>query len=101
MVPRVSPSSPLLAVAVVAMAALMMTMATAAAVAVKDSTMDNIQPLSTLKMQAAQVAMDSGAIIHASPDVLGKNFERRRRRKHRCSSGRARWACDRVTHGTH
>ncbi|KAF8694942.1 hypothetical protein HU200_038049 [Digitaria exilis] len=54
---------------------MMMTMATAAAVAVEDSTTDDVQPLSTLKMQAAQVAMDSGAVIHASPDVLGKNGE--------------------------
>ncbi|CAN6167566.1 unnamed protein product [Urochloa humidicola] len=68
---RVLPSS-LLVAAAVAVAALM---TTTMAVAVEDSAADNIQPLSTLKMQAAQVAMDSGAAIHASPDVLGKNGE--------------------------
>ncbi|OEL12549.1 putative inactive purple acid phosphatase 27 [Dichanthelium oligosanthes] len=71
---RVLPSSLHMA-AVVVVAALTMVATAAAAVAVEDSTTDNIQPLSTLKMQAAQVAMDSGAVIHASPDVLGKNGE--------------------------
>jgi acid phosphatase type 7 len=73
MAARVQPSSSLLvAAAAVAVAALM-----AMAVAAADSTTDNIQPLSTLRMQAAQVAMDSGAVIHASPDVLGKNVSKR------------------------
>nr|TKW34004.1 hypothetical protein SEVIR_2G276600v2 [Setaria viridis] len=77
-----------------------MTVAAAAAVAVEDSATDNIQPLSTLKMQAARVAMDSGAAIHASPDVLGQNgedsawvtvnFTRRRRPR---ATGRALLAC--------
>ncbi|WVZ65481.1 hypothetical protein U9M48_014836 [Paspalum notatum var. saurae] len=61
---------PLLMAAAIAVAALM------TAVTVADqSTADNIQPLSTLKLQAAQVAMESAAVIHASPDVLGKNGE--------------------------
>ncbi|RLN32938.1 putative inactive purple acid phosphatase 27 [Panicum miliaceum] len=69
MAARVLPSS-LLVAAAVAVAALM-----AMAVAAADSTSDNIQPLSTLRLQATQVEMDSGAVIHASPDVLGKNGE--------------------------
>ncbi|KAL5201042.1 hypothetical protein ABZP36_035396 [Zizania latifolia] len=36
---------------------------------------DNIQPLSTLNMDAARVMMDAGSVIHASPEVLGKNGE--------------------------
>ncbi|RCV12393.1 hypothetical protein SETIT_2G266200v2 [Setaria italica] len=71
---RELPSS-LLVAAAFAVATLMMTVAAAAAVAVEDAATDNIQPLSTLKMQAARVAMDSGAAIHASPDVLGQNGE--------------------------
>jgi acid phosphatase type 7 len=39
---------------------------------------DNIQPLSTLKMQAARVAMDSAAVIHVSPAVLGKNVSNKK-----------------------
>ncbi|CAN6211202.1 unnamed protein product [Urochloa humidicola] len=65
---RVLPPSSLLVAAAVAVAVAAMTTTTMA-------TADNIQPLSTLKMQAAQVAMDSGAAIHASPDVLCKNGE--------------------------
>ncbi|KAK3130495.1 hypothetical protein QOZ80_6BG0494180 [Eleusine coracana subsp. coracana] len=57
---------------VAAAAALLMMVA---AVAMEDATPDNIQPLSTLKMQAARVAMDSAAVIHASPAVLGENGE--------------------------
>jgi len=59
----------------------------AAAVTVEGSTTDNIQPLSTLKMQAAQVAMDSAAVIHASPDVLGKNVSTQYKRKTCCWVG--------------
>jgi acid phosphatase type 7 len=40
---------------------------------------DKIQPLSTLKMQAARVAMDSAAVIHASPAVLGKSVSSRKK----------------------
>ncbi|KAL6601233.1 hypothetical protein ACP70R_044453 [Stipagrostis hirtigluma subsp. patula] len=59
---------PLLAAAVAALVMM-------AAAAVEDATPDNVQPLSTLKMQAARVAMDAAVVIHASPDVLGKNGE--------------------------
>jgi len=59
----------------------------AAAVTVEGSTTDNIQPLSTLKMQAAQVAMDSAAVIHGSPDVLGKNVSTLYKRKTCCWVG--------------
>lgn len=54
-----------------------MLMTTAAAITVEDSTLDNIQPLSTLNMDAARVAMDSASAIHASPEVLGKNVSLR------------------------
>ncbi|GJN33524.1 hypothetical protein PR202_gb22135 [Eleusine coracana subsp. coracana] len=52
-----------------------MMVSAAAAFAVEDATPDNIQPLATLKMQAARFAMDSAAVIHASPAVLGMNGE--------------------------
>lgn len=52
--------------------------AAATAMTVEDSELDNIQPLSTLKLDAAQVAMDSASAIHASPDVLGKDVSTRR-----------------------
>ncbi|CAM0952208.1 unnamed protein product [Alopecurus aequalis] len=58
------------------MAAVLLLMASAAAaITVEDSAPDNIQPLSTLNLAAAQVAMDSASAIHASPDVLGKGGE--------------------------
>ncbi|XBI82468.1 hypothetical protein VPH35_091150 [Triticum aestivum] len=56
-------------------AALLLMAAAATAMTVEDSAPDNIQPLSTLNLAAAQVAMDSASAIHASPDVLGKDGE--------------------------
>uniref|UniRef100_J3MYZ8 Purple acid phosphatase n=1 Tax=Oryza brachyantha TaxID=4533 RepID=J3MYZ8_ORYBR len=50
----------------------------AAAVTVEGSTTpepDNIQPLSTLKIDAARVMMDAGSVIHASPELLGADGE--------------------------
>jgi hypothetical protein len=55
------------------MAAVLLLAAAAAAITVEDSAPDNIQPLSTLNLAAAQLAMDSASAIHASPDVLGKD----------------------------
>ena len=56
------------------MAAVLLLMAAgAAAITVEDSAPHNIQPLSTLNLAAAQVALDSASAIHASPDVLGKD----------------------------
>jgi acid phosphatase type 7 len=65
---RGPPPSPFMAVVV---ALLLLASASAAAA-------DNIQPLSTLKMQAALVAMDSAAVIHVSPAVLGKNVSNKK-----------------------
>ena len=58
-------------------AALLLMAAAATAMTVEDSAPDNIQPLSTLNLAAAQVAMDSASAIHASPDVLGKDVSTR------------------------
>lgn len=58
-------------------AVLLLMVAAATAITVEDSAPDNIQPLSTLNLAAAQVAMDSGSAIHASPDVLGKDVSTR------------------------
>uniref|UniRef100_A0A0E0M336 Purple acid phosphatase n=1 Tax=Oryza punctata TaxID=4537 RepID=A0A0E0M336_ORYPU len=63
---------------VVLQAALLVVVVVAAAVTVtaEDSTtLDNIQPLSTLNMAAARVTMDAGSVIHASPELLGTNGE--------------------------
>jgi hypothetical protein len=54
-------------------AAVLLLVAAAAAISVEDAAPDNIQPLSTLNLAAAKVAMDSASAIHASPDVLGKD----------------------------
>ena len=52
---------------------LLLMAAAASAITVEDAAPDNIQPLSTLNLAAAQVAMDSASAIHAFPDVLGKD----------------------------
>uniref|UniRef100_A0A0D3H8N5 Purple acid phosphatase n=1 Tax=Oryza barthii TaxID=65489 RepID=A0A0D3H8N5_9ORYZ len=56
-----------------AAAFLLVSPAAAAAVNSTSATLDNIQPLSTLNMAAARVAMDAGSAIRASPELLGTN----------------------------
>uniref|UniRef100_A0A0E0B508 Purple acid phosphatase n=1 Tax=Oryza glumipatula TaxID=40148 RepID=A0A0E0B508_9ORYZ len=62
-----------LLLAAAAAAFLLVSPAAAAAVNSTSATLDNIQPLSTLNMAAARVAMDAGSAIRASPELLGTN----------------------------
>ncbi|KAF2916945.1 hypothetical protein DAI22_09g156900 [Oryza sativa Japonica Group] len=64
-----------LLLAAAAAAFLLVSPAAAAAVNSTSATLDNIQPLSTLNMAAARVAMDAGSAIRASPELLGTNGE--------------------------